>query len=818
MKNKAISTKVVYLHNLCVDDNSTETYRPISAPKELDSMERKLLTTLSDGRTVTASQRVTTIFAPEDRSETLLAPVAPKCACEIADGRLLAMTDKGAVVFGRDEDGNLLPNDGEPTMWNGVSVTAEAMTPVQMTIEGVTLSQPYNPGDEMTAKDREKVSEALKAAYKGLCGETERQGVFFQPMIARVKVRDAAGSVLFRGPELLIMPPSGPALDRAVTLQMSERTATEAVQVEVGTYRLRVQADAMTEKLTAEKAAKLEIEVSPAFHVMTSDKTATGKVNVVRTGNSGMSVSATMPGAEKGLSRTDDARNARLIKAMLSGMDEASTVAATIGQPYVKGVNEQVSAYGMPGFEKQAAAWESVLTGRSAGGKGSDLTLQRMNAPHGFTAALAASTPGAVAYGDVKALMYPGYSPEDYASEREEGAGEARAWTAKTTVSFSDGRKGYRITKGKGRRPTRLNALTVYPDPTATRVEIVIEEEREGAMPQRWTIDLEADASGERAIGITGGLEEREGVEDPRAWIMESETKSAEGTRMRGMVAIAKAGREMTVTGWCDMGEAVTAIVAATSASGGWDFGRTRFVVFTESKVVMVNVSQDMKTISTGKLADVGVKDEGAVTVTDEGQCFFVTEAGHVFRLEGNKVKTVTKLGEKTDRLGYDRCDGRLVGASSAGEGPVYHVDRQSGEVSMTTTSAGAVKRLMTAGSYLLAETENGIMDMAVNHRLDFEGVTHVTMTSEVPTEWVSSAIGMKEIVWRIDSSDFEGRLTVRRKFMTKRSAETLSWRVKGRLGSPMRMPLRMRPFWGAEFEMDGEMDSKSRVLKTIGF
>lgn len=812
MKKKDLNPEVRFVHNLCKDINLKGRYHPFGLPRSLAKEGLELLTAMSDGRVVTSSTDGTSVFDPETKLLTPVCTDESRCACEVTDRRVVACVGNGTLMMEREDSGRLSVIADSHADWHGVSITAEEMTPLNMSVEGMTLNASYNPGDTVSGADRAKLSAMVKAAYEDLYARASATGYFFEPVLARAVIYDKDGNRLWRGPEVLVSAPVKTLSDGRVMLPMESASQTQGCHIEIPMYRLRVRTSAMVERLCVERATSLCVEIAPCFHSWTSDvNSATSEVTVMRTGTSDRVCSVAFPGADRGLSVFEPGRNSRLIGAALRCFDDLSVSIKAADNPYEHGVDIEIGAYGMPALKDTYAAMSRALNDCNWNPDRNDMRRHRLNVPHRFTSAHAVSTPAGVAYGAPGAILYEGYSPTDYASAINENSG---AWKSLTTVTYSDGSVSRRVSRGETNRPTALNPLITYPDSSAVSIKVEIADEEGKELPQLWLVTLTPDETGCRAIGLLQNLAERTPSGRGNAWADTVCSQSRPVITLGNVVAIASPENPFNICSCVDISAEVTTVSAGMSNGGAWDFGRTRFYVFSPDRVTLVNVSSELSAIATTTLASVGIRTKSSVVATDIGETFFLGNTGTLYRIKGSTVMAMAKLPDWVDCLGFDVADNRLQAAATTGMGIVYHVRPADGTVDMTSTSPGPMDTMLRTGGCLLAATQNcGLVDMSLRNRQTPEDGTEVKLILDCDSNGYAVQCRMSGVIWPIASSQFEGRITIARKYITCRHAETTDIRVSGRLASPIAIPMMARPFNGVHLEISGKASADTVIL-----
>lgn len=813
MRNKSVEFVIDELFNLYPACNNS--YRPVGEPRIVGAEGWNLLCPLSEGRVVASRPGITAVIDAGTMQTSTVGTSTAHCAGVAAGGTLIVMTDDGPETYDADAGGGIAPGSGGTPEWSPMAITAESTDPLTMHTDAVELSREYGPGDPMTMADRNALGVMMSKVYSETCVQAQIGGVFFEPLMARAVVRDNNGSVLHRGPLLLIMPPGGTVFDSAVRLPATTGHGVDGCDLTIPTYRLRVNILPMAAQQWCERAARVDIEVSPCFLAWKdAADTSPAEANMVRNGTSGLAVMVRVPGSEHCLSAHNTARNSRLVAAMTAHFDRSATILHSIARPFEHGIDAVVTADGMAGQAAQTEALRRIANTRP--GVGADLMRHCINAPHTFTSRIMATAPAAVAYGGVTPLLYPGYTPFDYAASFEDTGDETVTWSAMTTVTFADGTVSRRFCQATGPVPAELNPLLTYPHPDARAIDIVLEDDRGGELPRTWHADLRPAPDGLNALGLSEISAARTPAVDTDAWLHDTATVRRPSASLTGVMAVAPAARPLCITATVDAGLPVTAITPARSTAAAWDFGRTRFYVFTDRSTLLANVSTALDTISTGVIAQTGAPGPAAVTTDAASATYFIGGSRSIYRIDGSRVDRLADSLVDIDVLGYDRRASLLVAGASSGGGVLSHYDATTGAFVTTTSSPGPMDCMVSVGARLLAPTQDGLADLAIGSRVpDVDETTPVAMRCSVAAASDSKGRRPAGVIWHIESAAFDGSLSVSRRYLSAdRTARIAGYNVVGRLATPLRMPLLMRPAAGALVEISATVSSDTLILK----
>ena len=808
IRNEKANVKT--LHNLRPEDDNPEVFIPIGPIKQVANQRfDPLYPWTSDTVIANGSDGLYSVDIPSGEARRF-GHTEGMCATRTDADRLVVMTSDGPKVyestengFAGDDETPWAEHDENVTLFPPISITAEPMAALTMDIDGIQLSRNYLPGDIVSGTDRLTVRRELADAYRRLTARAGAQGVFFQPFMVRAVAKDKYGAVLHRSPIILIMPPEGLPLDKQVRLDMISDNETQGLSLEIPTFRLRVKCVGMPERLRR-PVAEIIIEASPEFHPWQPDVAdGSGAVTVIRQNASAPALSVELPGESRSLSAGNRERNRTLLLAVTGSFDTIRYRLATFAGIREGGMDAQVNSHAMPVLPLMTKDVDRALA-ESRDGAEVD-SLFRLKTPHTFTALHVASTPSAVLYGNIKALPYEGYSPADYASAFESIDGK---WYARSVVRFRNGDTAVRYSEGSGTKPVELGPWISYPDPEATCMDIVVEDDTEGSVPRVWHIELTPDCPSGCAYALTDSLSHRIPDTDTTAWITDRISSRPKPVDLPGEVCVASSRCPLNPTATVNAGSEVRGILASANSTGAWDYGRTRFTVFTAETVSTVNASSDLQKLATGIIAKTGIADREAVTMTDTAEIFFVGDTGTIFRLTGTKAKILVGTEESVDRICYDATDRRLIITHSSGKIPLYHLDTTTGKAVMTTDSPGPTGRWLKAGPHSLCATEKGLADLSIGQRSTNYETTMVRLTATAQSGSMKRPI--RSVVWYCYASRFEGSLRICRHYLAPDNPVVTSLRINGSLRAPLPVRMMGRPIHHSLLVLEAKVSPSS--------
>lgn len=646
----------------------------------------------------------------------------PDCGVTLDGGRTLLMAGEEGVYdveapLCKGGEGTCLPvGTGQP---QPITIVAEPSEPVEVIMESVTLSREYGPGAITERVDCELLQRRLAACYARAAAEASDFGVWIQPVMARAVCRDDFGSVTYCGPQLLVMPPEGPQFMDAVELPLNPnmRNVTQQVVIRVPTFKLK----AMVERDRSEQALRtvvLEIETSPQLHPWCEEARTVyrGKPTVVRrggsTGGETTSVMVTLPEVARGLNTASVwPESVAKVEKLTAFFDKVCKEAARVLGPYDKNREIYVRKPSELSFENEVELIEAVMAKQNDSEESESRRLAAMcNAPNRFSARLGASCADKVVWSDITAYLFGGYSAAALASAVLPEWG----WSARTTVKFADGSRATSITHGTRNAPSALGPVVAYPDIRAVEMEVVVAVESH--TPMRWVYSLKPDVSGQCAVSVEPRMASTAGSEYVGSDISAEESETVK-VRMPGVVLVATGRRPLDVNCARKMPGAVTAVWPISTTMGGWNFGRSRFAVFTAQEVLQINVSIWAKDMAMAHLGTTGVDNRNAVAAGPDGTVYFISGGRYVYTLRGGKLAVLKELSSEVDRIVYDYSERLLtVGKSSGMEyETMLHVKPWNGAMVCVSTGMGPSDRwLSTPDGRVLVGTQDGLLDLSL--------------------------------------------------------------------------------------------------------
>lgn len=674
----------------------------------------------------------------------------------VITGRLYVTTCRGIVTFVRGHDGgwrNIGPCPAVPS----VTVMAQPSTFVQTTLAGLTTTT---------------VGAACRRAYCDLDAAARTGGAMLQPVLAAVRLLDADGNALFTTDPVLVTTVSGPQLATPWIFNSPSTDADEQVilddrQVSAQPYTLAVAFDdSSLPQGWKELVATAKVLVSPQFHPDTEGEC---RVDVGRQDSGARQVRVTMPGSQYALSPTRPEASRQVLAAVADRFDDLATLAAVIHNPFADcAVTHTVD------YVDNSTPAESYARIRAALRKSCrrlSPVASVLSRPGTMTAGHVAVSAANVAWGDVRLVHAPAPSPAVWSCSLGD-----RRWEATVRVDFSNGDCVVTHHSG-GRNPLAFSPYVSYPEYGAVRLTVLLSVD---GVANSIVFPLQPDGTGRSSVWMSDTPLPVTVDAEP---VVIDDGDSLNEPRPLAAVVVSAATCPLTVTGHCRLPDTVTALMPARSSGSAWEFGRSRFWLFTDRAITMLNVS------AAGQLSVTDSDSRhvrGRQCVADAGNCLYALADGVVLKLDGWRPQVVA-TAVAGDALGYIEADNELV-TGHADDNVLTHYCLDHDWASYTTdlTLADSTSWLATDGT-AYAVTAGGIVSLADTAPL-----------TQTPVRWTAVMTRgerrqLTALLWNVKGAAVKGTLDVRRRWLTDLQpvpATVGRLAVNGCLRAPLRMPL----------------------------
>lgn len=579
-------------------------------------------------------------------------PGEPLCSLGVSADEALVMTEAGPVRISVS-DGTL------GTCKCGYEYPAIGLRAVQVSVAAAstgvrTLSKTYSDAGRLTAADRDALVGDLEAAYLEAVAKAASAGCMVQPALARYRLLDRRGELLFESPPVLLSLPGGSQCADTVEIGCADGRTVSSYELNLKTWCVEVSIP----DVRSDDVGAVEICLSPQLHPYR----AAGKgMAVAARDASGYKVRVGLPGSYRALGADSGGTEATLMKA-IARMDAIERCVARINSPF-GGVAQTVRSACSPEADA-AGAMRALDAALSAKVKRASFAEALLSAPHMMAASSAASDGSAVAWGAPRALRYAGYPLPVFATAQSDAA-----WHATVTVRF-DGRRGVsRYIEGSGGCPSALGPVLSYPSPDARSMSILLWSE---GVTRRFECSLTPDESGRRSVYISPGLQAPEFTTVSSGTLIDIENADES---FDDIVALCRAeapvGRIVAV---CGMPGKVHALAAVAGAEQAWDRGRSRFYAATAGGIVSLAMTASTGACSVRMVEQRGVSRADAMAAGDGEVYVLADDGGGRVPLALTSRGTVRVLGPASDYifLFYDRLWGELWAVSAGGRADVF--------------------------------------------------------------------------------------------------------------------------------------------------
>lgn len=594
------SGKVTVCENLRLrDDGSLGAACPPGVMME-SVREWKFLgfNTLSDGGSVTVMWSGCDIGVMRDDCVVQVAtlPSEPRCVNFEGDDVVIS-TEGGMCRLCRTID-----TDTQEDTWHcslpageypGLHFSTIDRGVVSVSAGGVTFTKPYETwGGALTAADLKTISASLKEAYLRLTRTVADAGDFTQPVAVRYKLRDRQGRLLHTGPVTVLSAQGGwQGMDgmtaRAHTDSSGPFVSVDSVNLTMRRYSMAidlpgnsVECDAPTDGVYA------EVYVLPQLHPLDASTNAEYRMSATP-GEETLTV--WLPGATLGRAPLTS-RLTRSMASAASYMDAYEVKIATIERPFA--LRSRRVELPIPdtcselhrGATEDNAAWKQMTYTPATD---NELAGLRLTAPHSFSAGCVCRSGRNVVWGSIRRNPFKGYDLNSL-SVGDVTTAVKRA-SIRVTMSESDGKTMQVVRNMDESAPEglflasdTLSPMVMYPDPSATLIEVRIERQ-DGTVAEA-SIHLTPSIDRRCAMSISSSMTPRVLTDVNGAFI--PFTAESRINEMPSTIGVADASNSAIILGAMDCCPGVISqIIPAWGTNTSWDYGAGRFYVMSSSGI-----------------------------------------------------------------------------------------------------------------------------------------------------------------------------------------------------------------------------------------
>lgn len=456
-----------------------------------------------------------------------------------ADDVILVMTSKGVLSFTLDPE--TFEFVRRPDYYS--------MQPILRSVDAGFVYATPQPVEAKSGNDRQgtltdaetrRFADSAVKAYCRLVEEAAAEGVCIHPVVARVRILDAAGRRIYISEPTLLTHPDGSEFDGRFSFDTGAGESGFLSSAETS-------APAWRPSLTMPEKLLKSLPEGAVVEVLASDQ-------LDRFGLSESPAVTTRRHSAASLVTVVLSRSRRDVKSIAFRAEESLAPAWSTRQP---ASSQQFS------FSRSTSPFS--------------LSAPAVRIRSAVSSAVASS---AIVWASPTAQRPAPASPECYAASTG-----TDPWHGAVTVEFADGSSRVVTAEGATGAPTLISPLLSYPSADAVALSIMISsrgEVRSGRFP------LVADLSGRRSVYLHTSLAPFVLPDILPVFVPPVEVPAE--CEMPGYVAVASTSDPLEAYAATAPGMGViTGVAPAFSGQSAWDFGRSRFYVFTTAGTYLMN-------------------------------------------------------------------------------------------------------------------------------------------------------------------------------------------------------------------------------------
>lgn len=589
-------------------------------------------------------------FVCTDRYNFQILPPVPGTPC--------AMMSRGEdliVMMGEGYEPMLLTLEKGRWSWSGLAdfsplftIVSKPGDLVSSRIGGIKLSGEYSSrSTDLLPADVEAVSKALVKTYCQIGDSVAMRGCYFQPVMARYRVRGHDGRILYVSPPELIVPESGWQLtSRTLTLSGDGFSQLDPETIWARSFRLDLEPLVDMNSGKWRRIVKCtELFVTPQLHPLDESFSAECAFGAFTAVAGKLHVS--LPGASD-----TNVLFRRRAEALLAHVDEAIEPVATatydpssslwrLSDPATSAFQNTLS---------EIASLRKLLKRPVAVADEKATTIAALSMPHCISAGVVGEGGDCVALGSLSARRFGGWLPGEFAIEASAGPDDPATPMA-CRVTFADGSSSVRSFVAPHFTLSTLSPLLLYPSADAVKLELFCGD-------SSLSVDLAPDPSGRFAYSLSAGGLPRVMQRDRPAFILPAANPAPR--LFPGVVAVSRASDPLAPTAVASVGESrMTALCAATTPTGGWDAGSARFYLFGHGGIHALTVNTARRVLTARILDRRPVESHDAVCPIGHGG-IAVAAGEDILCLSGQRV-SVLRSFVGSHRLGWNPAKGELL-------------------------------------------------------------------------------------------------------------------------------------------------------------
>lgn len=731
--------------------------------------------------------------------------------CAITDGYgVTVMTACGAERMRWDSTGKRWELSGLMPEFPPIAIVATEQTTLTATIRAAAITGDYPHGSgRLKSDDSLSLTADCLDAYRRLDKTARAGGYYMQPLIARYRIKDRDGNILYRSAPVIVG--DGFQCTGSISCAVSggERQATD---ISTGVWKMGITAPESVTGMWREEAATLEILATRQLHPVRMKGEADGSLN-----QSGANVSTlgfTMPGVAR--YESGDSQRRAMVTAALDRLDEMMSVVARINDPFggaigAAGTIKVIERRNSAGVDSEWAAVEKSLGKEPLAMRGyKESTLSACRVPHRFTATTAAVCGDTVLWGNPTALRYGGYPLTMTAAATRSGR-----WRANVAVEMADGSERA-VWSGAGDKgePLTLSPLLTYPAADAEKMTINISHS-DGSIV-RESLRLTPTENGDMAYYLHPTIAPWSPTTAADTYLTPAEIEKPRD--MAGRVLSATNGFPLAPTGALAVSPAaITKLTAASRSDSTWDFGRGHYYSFSPAGIAAISVNSNRVVTGANLISTIGIDrpeqvapgNDGVWTLTDEG----------IMKISGNRCAWAVSLDGK----------GRALGWCRRGGGELWVTDADGSADLVATDRMETVKRrleeidsLYCDGDALLIINSSGVSDTATETAVTVETQWKARLQIDgIPDPGArgnSRIAAVRAVTIDMDAQSADIAIDVRCDCGQgpEGSRPLLSANVRGAVDRPLTMRLRAPRRGWIDIRISGKVSAESVIRKII--
>lgn len=504
--------------------------------------------------------------------------------------------------------------------------------------------------------DAASLRKEFVGAYRTVGDLAASRRLYFQPVMARCRLRGHDGSVLCVTPPVIIAPAAGLQLTGAdFTLSGDGFADYGAVTLTARTFTLALRQCAPLDEEWQRRVKCVELLVSPQLHPL--DESLEADFSFGRfTATSGQ-LSIVIPGINPaiGAAAPGSAFRSR-VGALLANIDRALIPVATARYDSATDSWTGAERPYYPSGADTASGLSALRTFLSlpvpdAGSSSSDIAA--LSPPHCLNATLGASGGDCLLLGGLSATRFAGWLPGEMALTASDSSA---ALPMACRITFADGSTSVRSGVCLDFTPSTLSPLLVYPAGDAVAMDLYW-----GRRSLR--LPLTPDPSGRFSYWLSDSAAPVSADENMPSFILPASDPAPR--RFSGMLAVSSVSAPFAPLAVTRVaGEEAVAVAAAPSQSGSWDAGSARFYLFGPEGTQSLTVNAARSRLTARTLDSRPVEHPEAVCpMGSRGMA--VLAGGDLLSISGQRVATLRPF-VGAERLGWNPVNEELYCFHSA--------------------------------------------------------------------------------------------------------------------------------------------------------